>query len=546
MNSGLTRAGSAVAAASMGMALTVALPAANAVGASSAPGSGPDSTPRTPRITEHPVSPTAAARPGAVRGETTVASLAGRPTGEFSMVGVTWRTDDDLGEVSVRVRTRGDDGWGPWQELAVDDHDHDGGADHGSTPGERDGTEPAFVGTSDGVAVDVRARSGAVPRDVQVETIRLDDAPTTTAAATTALPDPSPVFPRRPSIIGRSSWKASAGSSCDAPRVGRSTFGVTLHHTAGSNSYTRSESASIVRGIQAYHTKSRGWCDIGYNALVDKYGQIFEGRKGGIDRTVRGAHAGNAGVNTYAMGVAMLGNYDSASVSTATSDALVQLIGWRLGSFYRPSGGTWSTGGDSFRTVHGHRDVVSTACPGAKGYAWLPTLRSRLATYLADVDTPIKRYAATLGRDYTGYPYIGESGNATVRKTYFQNMEIYWKKDVGAFDVGGHYRIAYNALKAEKGVLGHPTATRVASGVSGVSLQRFENGTVYRVTRGTATVGHALFGAIAQTYVDEGEAGGRLGRPLSGVETVTGGTRARFDGGTITQRGSDAPVVSYR
>lgn len=544
MVSEIRRTASVIVAASVAMALTVAPTAAPAFGASVTQRSGPEAAPRTPRITERDVAPAAAARAGRVRGETTVAALPGRSTEAFSMVGVTWRDDDELGEVAVRVRTHSAEGWTAWQDLAVDDHDHDGSAAEPST-GERGGTEPAFVGSSDGVAVDVRASGGAVPRDVQVETIRLDDAPTT-AAAPAALPDPSPVFPRRPDIISRSAWKASAGSSCDAPRVGRSTFGVTLHHTAGSNSYTRSQSASIVRGIQAYHTKSRGWCDIGYNMLVDKYGQIFEGRKGGVDRTVRGAHAGNSGVNTYAMGVAMLGNYDSASVSSATSDALVQLIGWRLGTFYRPSGGTWSTGGDTFRTVHGHRDVVSTACPGAKGYAWLPTLRSRLASYLADVDTPIKRYAATLGRDYIGYPYIGESGNATVRKTYFQNMEIYWKKDVGAFDVGGHYRIAYNALKAEKGVLGHPTATRVASGTTGVSLQRFENGTVYRVTRGTATAGHALFGAIAQTYVDEGEAGGRLGRPLSGIETVTGGTRARFDGGTITQRGSDAPVVSYR
>ena len=61
-----------------------------------------------------------------------------------------------------------------------------------------------------------------------------------------------------------------------------------VHHTAGSNDYAPEDSAGIVRSIYAYHTRTLGWCDIAYNALVDKYGQVFEGRAGGIDKTGRG------------------------------------------------------------------------------------------------------------------------------------------------------------------------------------------------------------------------------------------------------------------
>ena len=58
-----------------------------------------------------------------------------------------------------------------------------------------------------------------------------------------------------------------------------------VHHTAGTNSYSASESAAIVRGIERYHVLANGWNDIGYNFLVDKYGQVFEGRGGGSRRT---------------------------------------------------------------------------------------------------------------------------------------------------------------------------------------------------------------------------------------------------------------------
>ena len=98
---------------------------------------------------------------------------------------------------------------------------------------------------------------------------------------------------------------------CPNPQYDKVIRAGIVHHTAGSNEYAPEDSAGIIRSIYEYHTRTLGWCDIAYNALVDKYGQVFEGRAGGIDRPVEGAHTG--GFNRDTWGVAMLGNFDQVA-----------------------------------------------------------------------------------------------------------------------------------------------------------------------------------------------------------------------------------------
>ncbi|EUA68293.1 N-acetylmuramoyl-L-alanine amidase family protein [Mycobacterium xenopi 4042] len=102
-----------------------------------------------------------------------------------------------------------------------------------------------------------------------------------------------------------------------------------VHHTAGSNDYAPEDSAEIVRAIYAYHTQTLGWCDIAYNALVDKYGQVFEGRAGGITKAVEGSHTG--GFNRGTWGVAMIGDFNDVPPTSIQLRTVGRLIGWRLG-----------------------------------------------------------------------------------------------------------------------------------------------------------------------------------------------------------------------
>ena len=74
-----------------------------------------------------------------------------------------------------------------------------------------------------------------------------------------------------------------------------------VHHTASGNGYTRADAPAIVRAIYAYHTKSLGWCDIGYNFLIDRYGTDLRGtvrrrREGVIGAQTRGFNTGSTGV----------------------------------------------------------------------------------------------------------------------------------------------------------------------------------------------------------------------------------------------------------
>ncbi len=476
-----------------------------------------------------------------------VAQLPARRTDDFGLVGVTWTRGFDDKDMTVQVRLRTDGAWADWEELEVESDEGEGG---------RDGTEPLWVGSADGVAVRVTSPTGERPSGLSVATIDPGSAPasSTTAspafyeggadAAVTQVADGAPTYTPKPAIISRSKWGAKKNTYCDSPRVGNETRGIVVHHTAGSNSYSKSQSAGIVRATQAYHMKGRDWCDIGYNFLVDKYGQIFEGRVGGVDRAVRGAHAGNKTVNTYTMGVSMMGTYTSSQPTAATKDAMVKLIGWRLGTTFHPATGKYKVGSYSLNRIAGHRNVVSTACPGAAAYAWLSAsggLRDRVADYIANYSSAIKTRVAQLGRDATGPVYIGEypftqAGGG--RKARLQSVDMY-STTFGTFKVGGTYREGYKSRGEQGGVLGVPIADAQKSSVSTVSLQRFSKGTVYRVQLGSKVRPVLLYSKIEDKYIEIGEASSPLGAPTTSMARISEGRyRAYFEHGHMTMNAS--------
>ncbi len=289
-----------------------------------------------------------------------VAELAPHDLPSFEMLGVTW-TDGVPADVSeVQVRWQQDGQWSDWTIL-----------DPGAEPGEGGlpGTEPKWVGPSQAAQARVVASRDIDPAGLTLVTVAPGETPTLTQAAIA-----------QPNIISRAQWGARAygGSGCGAAPTNGTFKGTIVHHTAGSNNYSAAQSAGIVRAAQAYHMDGQKWCDIGYNFLIDRYGQIFEGRAGGITNTPYGAHSGNSDVNASTTGVSLMGEFTSEVPPEAMKNAVVQLVAWRHSLFNVPAKGGYSNGGVWIQRIDGHRSVKATACPGQQVFNWLPEMRDRV------------------------------------------------------------------------------------------------------------------------------------------------------------------------
>ena len=302
----------------------------------------------------------------------------------FSIVGLTWTGERD---VAAFVRSQKADGtWSEWFEMDPLN------AREGS---EKSGTEPIFVGKTKRVQVSTggvdlldrgRTDSGAPTTAKDLQAVFLDGGEGQAQGGIQPVADSYTWG--MPKVITRAQWGAGRSNS---PYYSEPTTAATVHHTAGSNDYTEAQAPGIVRGIWQYHAVTQGWGDIGYHALVDKYGNIYEGRAGGMDRGPQGAHVGGFNQNTW--GVSMMGNYQTAQPTTAALRAMGEIIGWKAAvAGFDPMGssthysefsfpGTKYAKGQSgtFNNINAHRDFHYNTCPGDNLYSKLPAIRATAA-----------------------------------------------------------------------------------------------------------------------------------------------------------------------
>ena len=412
------------------LGLVLAAPTAAFVGLPTVTAAWGRPRPVPPSVTRVPLTGVdATARTALRRGGAAAPLLLNAPTGtaDFSLLGVTWLPDPDV-SVSVQVRTRRDGRWSDWLPLDPQgDHHPDGGVDTTGTL--RHGTAPRWVGPSDGVQARVDSSGGPRPRDVRIELVDPGTSPADDGFLPRALAWGEQT---RPPIITRAEWGADESIRRGSPSYNSTVKVGFVHHTASSNDYTPEQAAAMVRGIYAYHVKSNGWSDIGYNYLVDRYGRAYEGRAGGLDRFVVGSHTGGFNRDTFA--VSLLGNFSTVAPDSATLDRLADVLAWKLGAAYRAPLGkavlTSAGGGTSkysagqvvtFDVVSGHRDAGNTACPGTSTYALMGTIRQMVGDKLG---------AAFINPVFTGEKEHARGSRGPVTATARTRGELDWTTTV--------------------------------------------------------------------------------------------------------------------
>ena len=528
----------------------------------------------------------------------------------FFVAGFTWTGGADLPDgVRIYLRVRENGSWSPWylSEAA------DSGRDDRATPGTGEfvtGGADAIQASVVGSSLPAGLKLALVPSRPQgEEVLGADDLKTTEAAPTPVIEDasatdnqgtqvdpaamtlsssPAPVAqPAAASVASpatapatvpvvapaattanglpvavttRAEWGANASYMSWDPEYARAGH-VVVHHTAGTNSYSAGQSASIVRGIYYYHAVVLDWGDIGYNFLVDKFGTVFEGRSGSVaapaGRMSIGAHA--RGVNTGTMGISMMGDYSTVSPSDAQLSSVGKMAGW----FLKRAGisdvtgwaglHVWTTeryqAGStiSMPRILGHRDVGYTTCPGNVGYSKLGTIRAIAKAQGSSPQGGSSGASSTVPQDHPGAvalrSALGANGwigaatsgvQASTKGGVFQSFEHgvgYWSPATGAQFVGEPVLSAWGAYGYQTGSMGYPRSGGVA-GVGGSRHQIFEGGIAY--WRPGGRVGF-IHGSILNAWAAAGWERSKVGLPTGrAVRQADGTTTQTFEKGSIS------------
>lgn len=386
----------------------------------------------------------------------------------FTAVGLTWeQQDDEAVPVSLLWREHGGE-----RRAFRTGGDPDHAPDPGTEEGARPGTPLIWTGETRCVDLSLELSAGAEVRDVRAVFVNSSGTShegsilgTIAAGLDGGLArlwgmDGAEAAAPRPPIIRRSGWGANESLRNCGPDYAPALKMAYVHHTASGNTYTKAQADDVIRGIYAYHTQGRGYCDIAYNFLVDRFGRIYEGRFGGMTEPVIGGHA--MGFNTGSTGIAVVGDFTGTEPPKASIRALKRLLAWRLDvAHLNPTGRATmvSAGGPNQKyeageevrlpVISGHRETGFTTCPGDRLFRKLPAIRKaaknrglpkiwnvRASASALELGHGDVRYRAKLSSALPWTVQIA-GGDGTVVRSYQgngQRIDASWD----GFDDGGH------------------------------------------------------------------------------------------------------------
>lgn len=358
----------------------------------------------------------------------------------FTHVGLHWKGDGpDLEKAKFEVRTSEDGAaWSPWRQLHVE-------ARPLETP--RGETYAVLLRASRHRRLQYRA---SLPESASISSVTATfinsvDGPVVESASNVS----GQVVGAKPITFAREAWGADEslrfnGGTEIWPRSYVPTKKIVVHHTVTGNDYANEEEAKAdVRAVYTYHARTLGWGDIGYNALVDRFGNSYEGRYGRewddgrevLSEDVVAGHALNH--NDGSTGVSLLGTFCSpaeceggGAPSGQMLARLKEVLAWECSTHQiDPTGaGDFLLSNDDWNrdldNVSGHRDCNPTICPGGEVYALLGTVRREVGQQLANSSAPVvmlTRFPAgdTVTSGRTHYEWVASGGAGGYLYSYY-------------------------------------------------------------------------------------------------------------------------------
>jgi hypothetical protein len=282
---------------------------------------------------------------------------------------------------AVEIRARDDGGrWSEWVEQEDGTPIYVGGADQAQV-------RAPFEPRGRLHFVNVSGTSGSFADRLLVSARRAINTAFISVASTPVAEALAP----KPSVVSRAGWGAdlpSGGCPPRRPPEYGTVQAAVIHHTVNANDYAPEEASSIVLGICRFHVYGNGWNDIGYNALVDRYGTLYEGRAGGLKQPIVGAQA--QGFNTQTTSIASIGVHTSEAPTPPAQRSIIQFLAWKMGvnRAYPVTASVQltSAGGSENRypsgtvvtvpRIMGHITLGLTACPGGAMIPLIPQIQA--------------------------------------------------------------------------------------------------------------------------------------------------------------------------
>ncbi len=168
--------------------------------------------------------------------------------------------------------------------------------------------------------------------------------PPAVVGATLLGASPAEAAMRKVALLRESAWDARPATG---PFVRHQISHITIHHSAVILRDNR-QAPTQLRTFQADH-QARGWPDIAYHLLIDRHGNVYQGRPIWAVGDTNTSYSPRGHLLVMA-----LGNFEEQAISAPQLSAMLNVLAWGSSRF-----------GIAPAAIRGHRAYASTLCPGS-------------------------------------------------------------------------------------------------------------------------------------------------------------------------------------